>query len=478
MSKITRAYRTHIPTSPDRLMAWHASPGAFDRLTPPWMKVQVVESTGTVQPGDRKLLRVPLAGPLGFSWDLTHAASEANPGFVDIQQRGPFKSWRHDHRFLPDGSGGAILEDRVTWELPLAPAGPAVAGGKVQGELDRLFAMRHDRTKTDLTRLAGDTAPLRVAVTGSTGLVGRRLVAFLRAGGHEVIRLVRSQPKAADEVLWDPDGGRVDAAALEGLDAVVHLAGISISSGRWTRKRKAAIRDSRVNGTHFLARTLAGLQQPPKVFVSTSAVGYYGDRGNEVLTETAPKGEGFLSDVVEAWEAAAAPARDAGIRVVHPRFGVVLAGEGGSLPLMSLPFRFGAGGPIASGNQYMAWIALEDLIGILHEVIVNDAYEGPVNAVAPEQTTNAGFTKTLAKVLRRPAFFRVPGVAMKAALGQMADELLLASQRVVPARLEAEGFRFAYPTIEQALRHELGRYDGGQVASDVTSAGDDERAAS
>lgn len=479
MSQITRVYRTSIPVTPDALMAWHASTGAFDRLTPPWMRVQVLEAQGTIEPGDRKRLRVPVAGPVGFSWDLTHAASETQPGFVDLQERGPFRSWRHDHRFLPDGNGGSILEDRVTWELPLGAAGRTLAGRKLQTEMDRLFTMRHDRTQIDLARLADAEigTPLRIAVTGSTGLVGRRLVAFLRGGGHEVIRLVRSTPKAADEVHWNPDTGEIDAAALEGLDAVVHLAGVSIAGGLWTRKRKAAIRDSRVNGTHLLARTLAGLRQKPKVFVSTSAIGYYGDRGSERLTETSAAGGGFLADVVQAWEEAATPAARAGIRVVHPRLGVVLAGEGGMLPLISMPFRFGVGGPLGNGGQYMSWIALDDLLGVLYEAIVNERLEGPVNAVAPEPVTNAELTKTLAKVLRRPAFFKVPGAAMKLVGGQLAEELILVSQRVEPTRLEAAGFQFAFPTLEQALRHELGRYDGSHGASTIQPVASNRRVA-
>jgi uncharacterized protein (TIGR01777 family) len=469
MSTITRVYRTDIPVTPDELMAWHASPGAFDRLTPPWKRVEVIEARGTIAPGDRKRLRIPLAGPVGFSWDITHAAPHGHVGFVDLQQRGPFRSWRHEHRFLPDGNGGAVLEDRLTWELPLGGVGASLAGGRVERELDRLFALRHERTRNDVIRHAnaGPARPLRVAVTGSTGLVGRRLVAFLRAGGHEVIRLVRGTASGADEVFWDPNGGRIDADALERLDAVVHLAGASIAGGLWTRRRKAAIRDSRVNGTHLLAKTLAELRQPPAVLVSTSAVGYYGSRGDERLDETSAPGDGFLAEVVRAWEDAAIPAARAGIRVVHPRFGVVLAGEGGMLPLISLPFRFGAGGPLGNGKQYFSWIALDDLVGVLHEAIVNDALEGPVNAVAPEMVTNAEFTKTLARVLNRPAFFRVPAAAMKLVAGQLAEEVILVSQRVMPMRLDEVGFQFAFPTLEQALRHELGRYEGERASESV-----------
>ncbi len=468
MNTITRVYRTEIPVTPDVLMAWHASPGAFERLTPPWRRVDVVEQRGTVEPGSHKTLRIPLAGPVGIEWALRHEALEGVRGFADVQVAGPFRSWRHEHRFLPSGNG-AVLEDRLTWELP---RGASVAGGRIESELDRLFAFRHERTRHDLSRLSAIELqqPIRVAITGASGLVGQRLSAFLRAGGHEVFPLVRGRADGSNEIHWDPATGEIDAAKLEGMDAVVHLAGASIAGGLWTSKRKAAIRDSRIDGTHLLATALAGLENPPAVLVSTSAVGYYGSRGDEVLDEDSASGEGFLAEVVRGWESAARPAASAGIRVVHPRFGVVLAGEGGMLPLISLPFRFGAGGPLGTGKQYFSWIAIDDLVGVLFESIVNTDLSGPVNAVAPQETTNAQFTDTLAYVLHRPAFFRVPAGPMRLVAGQLAEEVILASQRVVPARLDAVRFQFAWPTLEQALRHELGRYDGGSIASRISPA--------
>jgi uncharacterized protein len=471
MSTKTRTYRTPVPTTPDALYAWHGSSGAFDRLSPPWRDVEVMSASGTIQPGDRKRLRLPLAGPLGITWELVHSDDVDAPGFVDTQVKGPFRTWRHEHRFRSDGHGEAILEDRLEYGLPFGPVGHALASSKVDAELDRLFELRHARTRIDLERLhrRGSERPLRIAVTGSTGLVGERLIGFLRAGGHQVFRVVRRERRGDQEIFWNPAEGQIDAAGLEGMDAVVHLAGVSISGGLWTEKRKTAIRESRVKGTDLLARTLANLEAPPKVLVSTSGVNYYGDGGDRVSTESTPPGEGFLTEVTRVWEAAAEPAIEAGIRVVHPRFGIVMAGEGGMLPLISLPFKLGLGGPVGNGKQWMSWIALDDLVGVLYETILNEELSGPINATSPEPVTNAEFTRTLGMVLKRPTVFRVPAFAARAVGGLLAKELILPSQRVVPARLEEIGFRFAFPTLESALRHELGRYDGHRASAEVSS---------
>jgi len=454
MTASSTTYRSRIDAAPEALLAWHRNPNAFQRLSPPWVDVRAIASAGTFEPGDGKRLHLGLAGPFGFDWEIRHEAIPGGNGFRDVQVSGPFRSWRHDHRFLPDGAGGSVLEDRLTWEAPLDP----LVHRWIERELDRTFLLRHHRTAIDLARQAraGQARPLRVAVTGATGLVGSRLVTFLRAQGHEVLRISRSG-RGDDTVRWNPAQGEIDTARLDGLDAVIHLAGASIAGGRWTARRKAAIRDSRVEGTRLLATTLAALPHPPSVLVSGSAIGSYGDAGETELTERSPAGEGFLADVCVAWEAAAEPARAAGIRVVHPRSGVVLAGEGGLLPLVALPFRAGVGGRLGNGRQYLGWIALDDLVGILLDAVVNEALEGPVNAVAPEAVTNRQFTSTLGKVLGRPTPFPVPAPLMRLAAGQLADEMILAGQRVVPARLYEVGFPFAFPTLESALRHELGR---------------------
>ena len=299
---------------------------------------------------------------------------------------------------------------------------------------------------------------MKVLVSGSSGLVGSALVPFLTGGGHQVVRLVRSEPgPEASEVCWDPETGSIDRAGLKGVDAAVHLAGESIAAGRWTAARSARILESRVKGTRLLAETLAELEQPPKALVSASAVGYYGDRGEETLREESGSGSAFLSEVCRQWEAATEPAAAAGIRVVNLRFGVILASAGGALPRLLTPFRLGGGGTLGSGKQFMSWVALDDVVGSILHALTTEALRGPVNAVGPQAVTNREFTKALGRALGRPTLFPMPACAARLAFGEMADELLLASQRVEPAKLLASGYQFRFPDLEGALRHLLGK---------------------
>lgn len=298
---------------------------------------------------------------------------------------------------------------------------------------------------------------MKVLVSGSTGLVGSALVPFLVSGGHEVVRLVRGRPApGVVAVPWDPQAGTIAAAQLEGFDAVVHLAGENIA-GRWTTAKKARIRSSRVEGTRLLADALAGLKRPSRTLICASAIGYYGNRGDELLREDSPPGAGFLAEVCREWEGAARPAAEKGIRVVHLRIGVVLSPAGGALAQMLTPFKLGLGGRIGSGNQYMSWIAIDDLIGAFHHALITESLRGPVNAVAPRPMTNLEFTKTLGRVLGRPTLFPMPAFAARLAFGEMADELLLASARVEPTKLASSGYRFRAPELEGALRHLLGK---------------------
>ncbi len=289
----------------------------------------------------------------------------------------------------------------------------------------------------------------KVFVTGATGLVGKALMRRLEERNQPANRLVRNRPGMGD-VVWDPANGKLDARDIAG-DAVVHLAGESIAEGRWTKAKMDAIRSSRVEGTRLLCESLASLPSPPAVLVCASAIGYYGDRGEELLTEDSKAGDGFLPDVCEEWERATQPARDAGIRVVNLRIGVVLAREGGALGKMLTPFRMGVGGKIGSGTQWMSWVSLTDLVSIICKALDDPSLEGPVNAVAPQAVTNLEFTKALGKALRRPTIAPLPAFAARLALGKMADALLLASIRVTPEKLLEAGFQFAHPTIDEGI---------------------------
>jgi uncharacterized protein (TIGR01777 family) len=297
---------------------------------------------------------------------------------------------------------------------------------------------------------------MRIAVTGATGLIGTALVSRLTADGHEAIRFTRSPSPGPGAARWDPASGIIDAGALAKADAVVHLAGRSIGALRWTARVKREILSSRVNGTRLLAETMAGLDDGPRVLVCASGVNWYGDRGDKVLTERSPGGQGFLAEVCQQWEAAAEPARRAGIRTVHVRTGVVQAREGGALPLQARLFRLGLGGRLGSGRQWWSWITLDDLVGIYLHAVTSQA-QGPLNGTTPNPVTNAELTAVLARVLGRPALLPVPALGPRLLLGQMADELLFSSARVHPAATQASGYTFRYPDLEPALRHVLHR---------------------
>lgn len=296
---------------------------------------------------------------------------------------------------------------------------------------------------------------MHVLVSGSTGLIGSALLPVLAAHGHDVTRLVRPDTRSPEPgLVWDPQKGDIEPGALEGIEAVVHLAGETIA-GRWTASKKARIRDSRVMGTQRLCEALVRIPSPPGVLVCASAIGYYGDRGDEPLTEESPPGAGFLPDVCRAWEAATEVAVRAGIRVVNPRIGIVLSRRGGALAKMLPPFQMGAGGIIGDGSQYMSWIAIDDVAGCIHHALVTDALSGPVNAVSPQPATNRVFTKTLGRVLGRPTALSVPAFAVRMLFGEMGQALLLSSARVEPVRLKQTGYPFRFPGLDDALRHVL-----------------------
>jgi uncharacterized protein (TIGR01777 family) len=313
-------------------------------------------------------------------------------------------------------------------------------------------------TREDLARHAphSDRPKLRVAITGATGLLGSALAAFLTTGGHEVLRFVRHRAADTGDVAWDPAAGHADREKLEGLDAVIHLAGENIAASRWTERRKAVILESRTKGTRLIAETLAALAAKPKVFLSASAVGFYGDRGEDRLDESSAPGSGFLAEVVRAWEAATEPAEAAGIRTVKMRFGVILTPKGGALAKMLLPFKLGAGGPIGGGRQGFSWVALDDAVYAIHHLTRDESARGPVNVVAPDPVPQREFASALGRALHRPALAPLPAFAVKALFGQMGEEALLGGQFVQPAALQRAGFAWSAGHLEGALAAALG----------------------
>jgi len=449
--------RTELPVSAEDLYRWHERPGAFERLVPPWEQVHVVGDPPGLGEGSRLVFDIR-AGLMTRRWVAVHTNVVPGRGFVDVQDLGPFSSWRHEHRFEPVAPASAALVDVVEFELPGGPLGE-LAEPWVRKRLRRALRYRHATTGADLRLHASQVAlpRLTVAITGSFGLIGRTLSLVLATGGHRVLRLVR-RPPASGEIQWDPAAGTLDPGALTGVDAVVHLAGENIAS-RWTAARRREIRESRARGTATVVRALLAAPAGPRVLISASAVGYYGDRGDQILAESAPPGQGFLPEVARAWEGAADPARAAGLRVVHPRFGVVLSPAGGALRKMLPPFSLGLGATLGSGRQWVSWIGIDDAVGALVHLLGSDL-EGAVNVVAPDAVTNAKLTATLARVLRRPAPASVPASVLRIGFDGLADEGLLASTRASAATLEGTGYQFRHPHLEAALRHVLGRETG------------------
>ncbi|WP_412063359.1 TIGR01777 family oxidoreductase [Rubrivirga sp. IMCC45206] len=463
--------RVAVPVPAADLFRWHARPGAFQRLSPPWQPVSLVSHEG-IRDGDRAVIRLGV-GPAGIDWVAEHVGyddvcltGDGPCQFEDRQVSGPFAAWHHVHRMLPDGDG-SVLEDDVTYELPLAPV-TSLGAPIARRQFDRMFAYRHRVTVEDLRRHAdADVAPMTIAITGASGLVGTALGAFLQGGGHTVVRLVRRREDAVSQgpqdeaVYWNVEAGEVDTDALARLapDAVVHLAGEPITSLDGSQSARRTIWESRSKGTRLIAQSLAALPVPPRVLVSASASGAYGDRGDEVLTEDSPRGTGFLPGVCRAWENATAPASAAGIRVVHARIGLVTTPSGGVLQPLAPLALLGLGGWPGDGTAWWPWIALDDVVYALHHIVLAAGLSGPVNLSAPEPVTTKAFVKTLARVQRRPAVVSVPTPLVKLAGGELARRVALTSVRMVPGRLLASGFRFAVPDLDTALRHMLGRLD-------------------
>ncbi len=452
---------TQLPCPPAQAYDWHARPGAFARLAPPWEPLKVIEQRGTIGEGDGVTMAVG-RWPFAMRWEAVHERPTPGVSFVDVQRRGPFSLWRHEHRFEPLSSSGdtlasSLLVDDVSYKLPFGWLGKLVAGRMVAKRLQRMFDYRHQVTSMDLQRHASYTGPpLTIVLAGASGLVGKALSAFMTTGGHRVIQLVRRAPTAEFERQWDPAAGVLDPNIFDGVDAVVHLGGVGIGDARWTEARKQLIMSSRVDSTALLAKVLSEMEAPPPTWVCASAVGAYGTP-SDTVDESAPFGSGFLADVCRAWEAATKPASDAGIRVVNLRLGVVVSPKGGALKKMLGPARAGLAGRVGSGDQPMSWVSLDDVVAIVHFILTNNQLTGPVNAVAPTPATNGQFMKALGRSLSRPTWIPLPSFAVRALMGEMGQALLLEGAAVRPGKLHQAGFEFGDTELETTFRRMLGR---------------------
>ncbi|MFC8303532.1 TIGR01777 family oxidoreductase [Specibacter sp. NPDC057265] len=492
-------YETHLPYAREDVFGWFSRPGALVRLTPSFFGSILAEPSDGLNPGSTAAMGVSAPGGLGMwlgsaagtirgllpksiagskwtrpevRWDALHTELVPGTSFTDVMDKGPLAAWTHKHSFRDGDAGSTIMVDEVNYELPAAARGEW-AGGKMDAELQRMFAFRERQLRGDLAFHATHQGEAKViAVSGASGLVGRALCALLTGGGHTVLRLVRRAPRNAEEIFWDPDAGILDTAGLARASVVVHLAGHPIG-GRFTDATKEAIYQSRIRGTRLLAQSLADLAADgvERTLVSGSAVGYYGAHPNAAaastslqsmrqesreLVESDPVGDDFLATVCRDWEAACAPAAEAGVRVVNVRTGIVLSAAGGVLQRLLPLYLAGVGGPLGN-EQWQSWIGVDDIAGIFAHAALDAKTSGAVNGVAPHPVTAAEFAATLGRVLGRPAAVKVPALGPKLLLGEQgAAELALASQRASAAKIQELGYDFRTPELETALRHILG----------------------
>lgn len=445
----------------EEVFNWHARSGALERMSPPWDPLEIVSKDDHIEKGARVVMKLKAAPlPVKITWTAEHILYRPHTVFRDMQVGGPFAKWIHTHRFEPLDETTCTLEDSIEYALPAHPFGQLFAGKLVAGKLKQIFRYRHETLAADLAlhRARPEKRPLTFLISGASGVVGSALVPFLTTGGHRVLRLVRRQPVAdKDEIFWDPAREIIDRDNLPPVDAVIHLAGENIGQGRWTPDKRSRIIESRNRSTALLAQTMGASDHPPAVFLSASAIGYYGDRPDDLMTEDCLPGDDFISDVCTQWEESAGQAAACGIRTVFLRIGVVLSPMGGALERLLPPFRLGLGGRIGHGGQYLSWIGIDDVIGAIYHAVNCPDIEGPVNVTAPNPVTNIEFTRTLGRVLKRPTPFFIPEKVIRLLFGRMGEEILLSSTRVTPGYLERTGYRFRHPNLEGTLRHLLGK---------------------
>ena len=459
----TYTHRTETKAPINTVFKWHERRGAFHRLTPPWEMVLEKRADPDIPAvGSERVMKFVM-GPAKMTWHARHTVYDPPHSFGETMLKGPFWKWDHEHIF-EEKDGRTTVIDQIDYKVPFGFLGEIVdkiLGGRlVKQRIDRMFKAREIRLQRDLQahEKYRSIPRKKILIAGSSGLIGTQMVAFLDTGGHDVYRLVRRKVENDFEIEWDPDNGVINAKEIEGFDAVIHLGGEGIGDKRWSKKRKEKILTSRTGSTALLAKTLSQIDDPPEVFMVASAVGYYGHSQEENLTEESELGSGYLSDVCSAWEKSAQPAVDAGIRTIWLRTGIVLSGIGGALGKMLLPFKMNAGGPVASGKQWMPWISMDDQIYSMHELLMNESASGPYNLTAPNPASQKEFAKTLGRVLNRLAIAPLPTFVVRILFGKMGVTLLTQGQHVIPSRLQEMGYEFTHPDLEGALRDTLGMW--------------------
>ncbi len=460
MPKFT--HKKQYEASKQELWNWYNSPGAFRRIMPEWDGIKPVQ-VGSLKNGEETIFKVSI-GPVKRKWVARHHSVVENETFSDRMIKGPFGKWNHQHSFVGSGNDTEV-QDTIDWKLPLHILTGWTAAITVIPRMNQMFRYRSEKVANDLKQIqiTRDLPRQRVLVSGSTGMIGLQLCAFLEAAGHDVHRLLRVDSKLPADInsekviRWNDKTGKIINGDMNGFDSVIHLAGAGIGDKRWSQKRKDIIRDSRVIPTANLSKVLAGLDQPPKAFLSGSAIGYYGDRGTTSVDESSSKGDGFLSETCSQWEQSSSVAEEAGIRVSHLRSGIVISPLGGALAKLLLPTKMGGGGPVGGGRQIQSWISLDDEIYAIHHLMMQDTSQGAYNLTSPNSVSQKMFAKKLGHVLRRPAFMPLPKFALQLMFGEMGKVLITEGQDVKPTRLQESGFVFTYSDLENCLRNCLGR---------------------
>lgn len=450
------SYRAQFPCSKSELYAWHARPGALERLIPPWEKTSVISRKGSINPGGQVTMRMH-AGPIPFTWIAHHLECAPDRMFRDIQHKGPFSQWSHTHLF-DDDEAGAILHDKIEYALPFHSFTPKVLQKYLYRTLHRTFQHRKKVLEADLRlHQQFENKSLKILISGASGVLGRALIPLLTTGNHEVWSLVRRPPdRDKNEIFWDPSIGEIED--LPHFDAVVHLAGEYIGLGRWTAEKKKVVIESRTKGTTLLAEKIAAQPQPPEVFLCASAIGYYGDTKDVCVDEDKPPGNDFISEVCRVWEKSVEPAKAAGIRTVLMRIGISLSPRGGALQRLLSTAPFGYIRRFGSGEQYVSWISSDDTISAIYHAMRCKDLHGPINISAPQPVTNTVFMQTLSEITGIPVLLPVPASLLQVMYGQMATEILLSGCNASCKKLQDSGFSFRHATLAEALRDLLGKF--------------------